>query len=394
MVYSSVLKILLSDAGKALPLRIATHGRKYARTFTGSNLIDVLLYRFNLPGGRAEAIQAATMLLKLQLFSHRTLDNSRKGSKDVLFVDSDKALYQFQADSRNYGMVLNSHRIWNDRVDTNVLGTVQYCKSLLDKLLDKHTDGNARVDYDSARADPAFLAFEEATCEFQRVDLGSMDDRTKTAFCINLYNMMIKHAFVKKGIPRTMLSRISFFSKVKCNIGGHLFSFNDLEGGILRANSRQPYTFSKPFGSSDPRRSFALSEMDPRIHFALNCGASSCPLVKNFSARALDQELEMVVQAFCEDPSNLHISADGNTVFISKIFDWYEGDFGDSKQARLLRIASWLRGNKQRQLEAIARRSGVRIRRLPYDWSSDATDSSASFGSVDQTRRSCACVIL
>ena len=31
------------------------------------------------------------------------------------------------------------------------------------------------------------------------------------------------------------------------------------------------------FASSDPRHQVALSSLDPRIHFALNCGARSCP---------------------------------------------------------------------------------------------------------------------
>lgn len=404
MRYGAVQEVIVADGDNSKPfLRITTHhgdGKKYRRTFTGSNLIDVLLSHFNLPGGRAEAIQVATMLLKVQLFTHQTVETPRKGA-NVQFVDSHSAFYQLRRDSKNEEMVLNSLRAWNDRVDSNVLGTVEYCKSMLYKLLDAHTDGDGKVDYDGVREDPEFIHFEEATCEFQRVNLGLMDEVTRAAFCINLYNMMIKHAFVKKGIPRSLLSRMLFFDKVKYNIGGHLFNFSDLEDGILRANTRQPYSFRKPFGSSDPRRAFSLSEVDPRIHFALNCGASSCPPVKKFTAGALDEELQIVAMAFCEDSSNVCIGADGNTVFLSKIFDWYEVDFGASKQARLMRIAFWLRADKRTQLQNVARK-GARIRRVPYDWSTDATDSSTAFGAVvrkglprfQRTKRSCACVIL
>ena len=251
------------------------------------------------------------------------------------------------------------------------------------------------MDYDSAREDSAFIEFEEATCEFQKVDLGSMDENTRTAFCINLYNMMIKHAFVKKGVPRSIMSRMSFFDKIKYNIGGHLFSFTEIEDGILRGNRRQPYSFRKPFGSSDPRRKFALSERDPRIHFALNCGANSCPPVKKFTATALDEELQIVAMAFCEDPANIRFGPD-DTLFISKIFNWYEADFGDTKQARLLLIASWMRGERQKHMQNLARRGAI-MRRLSYDWSTDATESSTAFGSVqrgNQTRKSCECTIL
>ena len=41
---------------------------------------------------------------------------------------------RLQVDSEHDVMVLNSNRIWNDRVDSNVLVTVEYCKSLLYKV--------------------------------------------------------------------------------------------------------------------------------------------------------------------------------------------------------------------------------------------------------------------
>ena len=42
--------------------------------------------------------------------------------------------------------------------------------------------------------------------------------------------------------------------------------------------------FSRPFGSSDPRLKVALDTAEPLIHFALVCGAKSCPPIKTYSA--------------------------------------------------------------------------------------------------------------
>ena len=39
-----------------------------------------------------------------------------------------------------------------------------------------------------------------------------------------------------------------------------------------------------PFGKDDPRLEHALSKVEPRIHFALNCGAKSCPPIKTFTS--------------------------------------------------------------------------------------------------------------
>ena len=42
--------------------------------------------------------------------------------------------------------------------------------------------------------------------------------------------------------------------------------------------------FSLPFGKSDPRLKVALQTPEPLIHFALVCGAKSCPPIKTYSA--------------------------------------------------------------------------------------------------------------
>ena len=48
-----------------------------------------------------------------------------------------------------------------------------------------------------------------------------------------------------------------------------------------------------PFGKDDPRLEHALEEVEPRIHFALNCGAKSCPPIKTFTNADIDNELKL-----------------------------------------------------------------------------------------------------
>ena len=81
------------------------------------------------------------------------------------------------------------------------------------------------------------------------------------------------------------VSRYKFFSTIAYSLGGHVYSLNDIENGILRANRGSMATlYVKPFSKNDPRLNLALPEAEPRIHFALNCGAASCPPIKTFSA--------------------------------------------------------------------------------------------------------------
>ena len=52
------------------------------------------------------------------------------------------------------------------------------------------------------------------------LDLGQLGRDARLALVINLYNMMVLHAFVQVGIPETALDRNAFFNSVCYSIGG------------------------------------------------------------------------------------------------------------------------------------------------------------------------------
>jgi hypothetical protein len=105
--------------------------------------------------------------------------------------------------------------------------------------------------------------------------------------------MMIPHAYVQLGTPDSALQRSAFFGGVSYIIAGQVFSFSDIEHGIIRGNTRFGLALKPPFSAEgDPRLEFVLP-LDNRIHFALNCGAASCPPVKTFSPEALQEELRI-----------------------------------------------------------------------------------------------------
>ena len=84
-------------------------------------------------------------------------------------------------------------------------------------------------------------------------------------------------------------------------IGGFLYSLNDIENGILRSNRQSMGTlYRKPFKAGDPRLKISLAHVDPRIHFALNCGAKSCPPIKTFSGDQVQDQLQVATSSFLE----------------------------------------------------------------------------------------------
>lgn len=111
---------------------------------------------------------------------------------------------------------------------------------------------------------------------------------------------------------------------------------------------------------------------DPRIHFAVNCAAIGCPALRSeaYSGDRLDMQLDSSARQFLADSDRNYLR--GNSVYVSRIFDWYEEDFDrgwngiDSVQEFLLRYADAL-DPTQSQIEAL-REASMRIRYLEYDW--------------------------
>ena len=70
---------------------------------------------------------------------------------------------------------------------------------------------------------------------------------------------------------------------------------------------------------------------DGRIHFAINCGAVSCPRLMNkaWEAKTLDADLTRMTKIFINDLSSNIIKE--KKIKISKIFEWYSLDFKSSK---------------------------------------------------------------
>ncbi len=60
--------------------------------------------------------------------------------------------------------------------------------------------------------------------------------------------------------------------------------------------------------------------MDARIHFALVCGAKSCPPIKLYSAETLEEGLTGAAEAFCQ--GEVQVDEAAREVAMSKIFKW------------------------------------------------------------------------
>jgi glutaredoxin len=355
---------------RALPRRSLKHKvTVYKKSFTGRDLIDALVKEFDIT--RIEAVKFGKYIQNEHQIVHHVVKDHKK-------VDDTKDLF-FRLHCDQTPAVLNSYCVWTERVDPDAMGLLKRLKKQLNTILGDHTDSDGKVNYLEASKHKDFPAFEEASCELQGVDVEAMSSDMKLAFSINLYNLAIKFAFTKLGIGTDSVGRNAFFNNVAIQIGGsygkvHTLSVQDLENGILRGNRKAPYTLSKPFSSNDERLNLVMPTVDNRIHFGLNCGASSCPPVKNFTVDGVNEELRIVAQAFCEDENNVRFDSNTNTLYLNKILYWYGVDFGGSSDEVAKTILTFLRGKKRDILKKAMSISTIKVKYNDYDWGTDACD--------------------
>jgi len=111
---------------------------------------------------------------------------------------------------------------------------------------------------------------------------------------------------------------------------------------------------------------------EPRIHFAVNCAALSCPALQPeaYTGERLDQQLESSTKRFLSDRDRNRL--EGDTLYLSRIFDWYGEDFeagwkGVNSLAEFLAAHAAELGISVEQQQALAI-GNLRIRYLRYDW--------------------------
>jgi hypothetical protein len=191
-------------------------------------------------------------------------------------------------------------------------------------------DTGKKVDYESIRGSSKYGEYLKVVSQLKNVDLSMDDVQQRKAFFINLYNCLVIHSLVEDLLEKVLFSgslgRLKLYATSSYNIGGQIFSLNDIENGVLRGNRPAAAPGSKPpFAGDDPRKK-AMLACDPRIHFALNCGAMGCPAIGVYDGCDLDAQLDDATVSFVEG-GGVDIDTLAKRVTLSMIFQWYKDDF-------------------------------------------------------------------
>lgn len=166
------------------------------------------------------------------------------------------------------------------------------------------------------------------------------------AFWINAYNAIVLHALASGPLPAKVTDVPGFFDARTYVVAGERLTLNALEAKV------------RAWG-------------DPRIHFALNCGARSCPPLPGRAfpedPAALDALLGKLTADFLDGPG-LVVDDARRQIQLSTLFDWYRADFGDP----VAFVRKHLRDPAERAKLEAAVAAGYAVSYQPYDWTPNA----------------------
>ncbi|MCH2023488.1 MAG: DUF547 domain-containing protein [Saprospiraceae bacterium] len=179
---------------------------------------------------------------------------------------------------------------------------------IFDDLLGKYVNGNGGVDYNAFLKSKLILN-DYLTLLKNNPPQTSWSNNKEIAYWINMYNAVTIYSILDKyPISSIMdLEGGKVWDKKKIVIAGKELTLNIIEKDKLLKRFKEP-----------------------RIHFAVNCAAASCPplLNKAWTEENVQSYLYKQTKAFINNKKYNYLSS--GSIEVSQIFNWYSGDFGGS----------------------------------------------------------------
>lgn len=206
------------------------------------------------------------------------------------------------------------------------------------------------VDYAGLRAQDA-KALQDYLAAMATVEVGKLGRDEQFAYYVNVYNATMLQAALDKTAKDAKwtpaAAEFGVFKEKIVRLAAGTVSLDHLENEILRPQFK-----------------------DARVHVALVCGARSCPplLPRAYEAQDLGRVLDANMKAFLRDASRNRI-ADGKAMSVSKLFEWFQADFGGEAGVRKMIADEFGEA-------AAARKIGY----LDYSWELNAQPASSKKG--------------
>ncbi len=237
-----------------------------------------------------------------------------------------------------------------ERHDPNSTAKIDFSDwdGLLKRFVQVSSDGVNRVDYAAFRSGGKG-ALAKVIADLTALPISRYTRDEQLAYWINLYNavtvQVILAHYPVESIRDIDISPGLFsdgpWDKELVSVEGEALSLNDIEHRILR-----------PIWN------------DPRLHYAVNCASIGCPNLARdaYDGAEVGNRLDSAAKDYINDPRGVSVA--GSKVTVSKIYDWFQEDFGGSTHSVLAHLKRYAAPALAERLDAIGDIEDTR-----YDWS-------------------------
>lgn len=193
-----------------------------------------------------------------------------------------------------------------------------------------------------------------------RLESALSRDAASIAFWLNVYNAATQLALVDDA---SLYDRRRFVRTPLVTVAGHDLALDGIEHGVLRRGRLKyglGYLGHPLWGGFEA--AVAPDAVDPRIHFALNCGAASCPAIRAYGPETVDDQLDRAARGYLA--RTVEYDPEAGRVVVPRVFLWFRGDFGGRSG-----ILAFLR-----RYDVLGPEARPRLSHRRWDWSPSPGD--------------------
>lgn len=334
-------------------VEVRRNGVLHHHIFTGMAAIKI--FTSSLGISKEKAIAFGTELLRAQVIQPLLQWNNGSKSKttkpSLQFLADDKAHYRLQC--FHQPAILNSYCIWKGQFPTTKPAKlVSDMIFLLNDIETAAMNDRGQVDYQKARQHALYPLLEESVCELQKISPVDLppSQKQKLSMALNIYQLMLRYAYFKVGIPLSESDRLKFLATLQFNICGTCYSFDDWYHVVLGRPKK-----GKP--------GLGIHEADQRAILAMHTGAvggskHSLPfgVFCIDDDAVIDAQLEIAAMVFSGDDNNVSVRKKGDVVMLSNVFKLKRSDFnGVATDKDLIEnaVLPYANGKKKLQFKAL-----------------------------------------